>query len=72
MTDLLGREVPEVERQRDLLAGRCGCGVEAVWRVVKGVEYVRTPSGYVTRADGTGPLLLESDLVAEPVERSRP
>jgi len=33
--------------------------VEAVWRVVNGIEYVRTESGYYVRADGTGPLLVE-------------
>jgi hypothetical protein len=57
MTDLLGRDVPPTLRQGDLLAGRAGLGVEAVLRVVDGVEYVRTASGYLVRADGTGLLI---------------
>jgi hypothetical protein len=59
MKDLLGNEVRPELRQGDLLAGPCGLGVESVWRVVDGVPYVQTPSGYVTRADGTGLLHLE-------------
>lgn len=27
-------------------------------RVARGIEYVETPSGYWTRADGRGPLLM--------------
>ena len=59
MKDLLGNEVRPELRQGDLLRGPCGLGVEAVLRVVDGVPYVQTPSGYVTRADGTGLLHLE-------------
>jgi hypothetical protein len=57
MTDLFGQDIPPVLRQGDLLAGRAGLGVEAVYRVIGGVEYVRTVSGYLARADGTGPLI---------------
>ncbi|MBE3098882.1 MAG: hypothetical protein IMZ44_17335 [Planctomycetes bacterium] len=60
MTDLFGQDIPPTMHQGDLLAGRAGLGVEAVCRVVDGIEYVRTPSGYYVRADGTGPLLLET------------
>jgi hypothetical protein len=59
MKDLLGQNVAPTSRQGNLLASRAGLGVEAVWRVVNGIEYVRTASGYYVRADGTGPLLLE-------------
>jgi len=59
MKDLLGQNVAPTSRQGNLLTGRAGLGVEAVWRVVNGVEYVRTGSGYYVRADGTGPLLVE-------------
>jgi hypothetical protein len=41
-------------------------GVDAVWRVVNGIEYVRTESGYYVRADGTGPLLLEPPTEGSP------
>ena len=59
MKDLFGQDVAPTSHQGNLLAGRAGLGVEAVWRVVNGVEYVRTESGYYVRADGTGPLLVE-------------
>jgi len=59
MKDLFGQDVTPATRQGDLLAGRAGLGVEAVWRVVNGIEYVRTESGYYVRADGAGPLLVE-------------
>jgi len=57
MTDLFGKPVPPEERQGDLLKGPCGLGVDAVCRTIGGVDYVRTPSGYLVRADGTGPLI---------------
>jgi len=66
MKDLLGQNVAPTSRQGDLLAGRAGLGVEAVWRVVNGIEYVRTESGYYVRADGTGPLLVEPPTEGSP------
>jgi len=57
MTDLLGQPVAPEFRQKDLLSGSCGLGVNATWKVIDGVPYVRTPSGYIVRADGTGPLI---------------
>lgn len=60
MKDLFGRDVRPTFHQGDLLAGHAGLGVEAVSRVVDGIEYVRTESGYYVRADGTGGLLLET------------
>lgn len=58
-SDLLGQEIAPIVRQRDLLAGPCGLGVEAIWKVIDGVAYVRTESGFIVRADGTGPLIPE-------------
>ena len=66
MKDLLGQNVAPTSRQGDLLAGRAGLGVEAVWRVVNGIEYVRTASGYYVRADGAGPLLVEPPTEGRP------
>ena len=66
MKDLFGQDVAPVSRQGNLLAGRAGLGVEAVWRVVNGIEYVRTESGYYVRADGTGPLLMEPPTEGSP------
>jgi len=66
MKDLFGQDVTPATRQCDLLAGRAGLGVEAVWRVVNGIEYVRTESGYYVRADGTGPLLVEPPTEGRP------
>jgi len=68
MTDLLGRSIAPVVRQGDLLAGPAGLGVEAVCRVVAGVAYVRTETGYYVRADGTGPLLLDLPTGKPPLE----
>jgi hypothetical protein len=64
--DLFGQDIAPATRQGDLLAGRAGLGVEAVWRVVNGIEYVRTESGYYIRADGTGPLLVEPPTEGSP------
>jgi len=64
--DLFGQDIAPATRQGDLLAGRAGLGVEAVWRVVNGIEYVRTESGYYVRADGTGPLLVEPPTEGSP------
>jgi len=66
MKDLFGQDVAPTSHQGDLLAGRAGLGVEAVWRVVNGIEYVRTESGYYVRADGTGPLLVEPPTEGRP------
>ena len=66
MKDLFGQDIAPATRQGDLLAGRAGLGVEAVWRVVNGIEYVRTESGYYVRADGTGPLLVEPPTEGSP------
>ena len=66
MKDLLGQNVAPTSRQGNLLAGRAGLGVEAVWRVVNGIEYVRTESGYYVRADGTGPLLVKPPIEGSP------
>ena len=66
MKDLFGQDVAPTSHQGDLLVGRAGLGVEAVWRVVNGIEYVRTASGYYVRADGTGPLLVEPPTKGRP------
>jgi len=66
MKDLFGQDIALVSRQSDLLAGRAGLGVEAVWRVVNGIKYVRTESGYYVRADGAGPLLVEPPTEGNP------
>jgi hypothetical protein len=66
MKDLFGQDVTPATLQGDLLAGRAGMGVEAVWRVVNGIEYVRTASGYYVRADGTGPLLVDLPTEGSP------
>jgi hypothetical protein len=66
MKDLFGQDVTPAMRQGNLLAGRAGLGVDAVWRVVNGIEYVRTESGYYVRADGTGPLLVEPPTEGRP------
>jgi hypothetical protein len=66
MKDLLGQDIAPVTSQGNLLAGRAGLGVEAVWCVVNGIEYVRTESGYYVRADGTGPLLVEPPTEGSP------
>ena len=66
MKDLFGQDVAPTSHQGDLLAGRAGLGVEAVWRVVNGIEYVRTSSGYYVRADGAGPLLVEPPTEGSP------
>ncbi|MBE3099490.1 MAG: hypothetical protein IMZ44_20420 [Planctomycetes bacterium] len=66
MKNLFGQDIAPATRQGDLLAGRAGLGVEAVWRVVNGIEYVRTESGYYVRADGTGPLLVEPPTEGSP------
>jgi hypothetical protein len=66
MKDLFGQDVAPPSHQGDLLAGRAGLGVEAVWRVVNGIEYVRTESGYYVRADGAGPLLVEPPTEGSP------
>lgn len=66
MKDLFGQDIAPATRQGDLLARRAGLGVDAVWRVVNGIEYVRTESGYYVRADGTGPLLVEPPTEGSP------
>ena len=66
MKDLFGQDIAPAVQQGNLLAGRAGLGVEAVWRVVNGVEYVRTESGYYVRADGTGSLLVEPPTEGRP------
>jgi hypothetical protein len=66
MKDLFGQDIAPVSRQCNLLTGRAGLGVEAVWRVVNGIEYVRTASGYYVRADGAGPLLVQPPTEGSP------
>jgi len=37
MTDLLGQPTRPEVRQKDLLSGLCGLGVNAIWKVIDGV-----------------------------------
>ena len=70
--DLLGRPTKPEMRQAPLWSKK---GIEAVWRTVKGVEYVLTEDGmYATRADGTGPLIPKEDgaALAADAEKVKP
>jgi len=61
--DLLGQDIGK-EKQADLLAGKAGRGVEAIWQTINGVDYILPSENFATRADGTGLLIPKHDVEA--------